>query len=135
MLAAMGRHRIALRFDNETPADRDRWLEWTASLPEHARAVAEVGERRPLIAVAAPFPARDALLTARDEEAAGLEIARSIVEAATTLAAATGRDLSVLLSGQVVGRVVATGGPDAALISKLEDWCRLVEQRDPDERP
>lgn len=129
----MGRHRIALRFDDETTDDRARWEAWAALLPERVRAAVELGELRPLISVAAPFPSRDALGTPRDHEVAGLAVARSVVEAAASVAATTGRGLTVLLSGKVVGRIAAKGGPDATLTALLEEWQRLVDVREPDE--
>ncbi len=128
----MPQHRVVFYFLDEQPTDRAAWEAWLAAAPPRVRAIAELGERRPFVSAAAPFAGRDAAETRRNDEAAGLEVVKELVENLGALAGATARSIGLLLAGRGFG-TVGPDGPDAALTAKLEEWGSLVEARPPDE--
>lgn len=124
--------RFGLHFTDELPGDAALWRDWLTRLPGPVKAAAEMGQRRPLIAVAAPFKALGSLTTKRSDEVAGLAIARALVAELARLAVSSGRSIQVLLGGRPIG-LVDPAGAAAAITAKLDEWQALVDAREPDE--
>ena len=129
----MPRQRFGLHYVDEAATDPALWSEWVAALAEPLKSAAEMGQKRPLISVAAPFEVRNGIETSRTDELAGLELARVLIGQLTTLADTSGRRIQVLLGGHPCGCVVPGSGADTTLHAKLAEWQSLADAKPPDQ--
>lgn len=138
----MATQRVAFHFVDENAADPPFWRRWVTSLPDELRRYerggkwfdrVEMGERRPLVWVAAPFPDRSkGAETRRDDELESLTALRSLTELLREHCVATGRSVRVLRDARAVGCVVEIG-PDESLAAMLAEWQAIDEARPIDE--